>query len=273
MRNMTAKIRHCAIWSDDYDRSSRFYKTIFGMRQFTTRGGDTDRPDKARGQISDGIIGLALNPKPPGYRSGLDHFGFQLEDVDSVLDRVKRNYPDTIITKGLEGVAFVAFRIHDPVGTHIDIAKEAGQNLRDGYSRGENWKNPRHLHHIAIRAIKPTVLAEFYQTVFDLAVVKELSGEGTVCLTDGQSNLLIRPCENYSYRSMSQGLDHLGFKVDDLDAVQKDLEELGKSHPESAPRKINVGRNGHLLERDINSCGLGRLATCDPEGVLIDILA
>lgn len=222
---MPAKIRHCAIWSDDYDRWARFYKTVFGMRQFTTwEGGETDRPNQARGQISDGIIGLALNPKPPGFRSGLDHFGFQLEDVDLVVDRLKRYYPKTIITKGLEGVAFVALRILDPVGTHIDIAKEGGSNLRDGYSRGEKWENPRHLHHIAVRAAEPPLLAEFYQRVFELAEMKSLSGAGSICLTDGTIYLLIRPCENCSYRSMSQGIDHLGFKVDNLEAVKKEME-------------------------------------------------
>jgi len=101
--------------------------------------------------------------------------------------------------------------------------------------------------------------------------VKNLSGEGAICLTDGQSYVYIRPCENYSYRSMSQGLDHIGFKVESLEAVKKDLEELKESNPESAPRKILVGRNGPLLQRDIDSCSLGQYATCDPEGVLIDI--
>ncbi len=109
---MIAKIRHCAIWSDGCERSSRFYRTIFGMRQFThgPREGELpnhgdDQPNRPRGQISDGVIGLALNPKPPGFRSGLDHFGFQLEDVEMVVSKVNQYYPDTIVTRGLEGVA------------------------------------------------------------------------------------------------------------------------------------------------------------------------
>jgi catechol 2,3-dioxygenase-like lactoylglutathione lyase family enzyme len=175
------------------------------------------------------------------------------------------------VTRGLEGVAFVAMRIHDPVGTHIDIAQESGANLRDGYRRGEGWESPRHLHHIAIRAIKPTLLAEFYQRVFELTVVKDLSSEGVICLTDGKTYLLIRACDNVYYRSMSQGLDHFGFKVEDMEAVKRDLDELGKSFPESAPRKIDVGRNGAFIQRDMDACPLGRYATCDPEGVLIDL--
>jgi catechol 2,3-dioxygenase-like lactoylglutathione lyase family enzyme len=269
---MNAKIRHCAIWSDGYERSARFYETIFGMRFFTTQGAaERDPSNRSRGQLSDGIIGLALNPRPPGYRSGLDHFGFQLQDLDKVREKIKQDYPDTIFTKGLEGVAFAGLRITDPVGTHIDIAQEGGANLRGGYSRDEGWEQPRHLHHIAIRAVKPGLLAEFYQKVFELTEVKNLSTGGGICLTDGKSYLLIRPCENYSYRSMTQGLDHVGFEVEDLEAVKRELDDLGRSFPESAPRKIFVGRNGALLQRDIDSCSLGQYAIADPDGVLIDL--
>jgi hypothetical protein len=70
---------------------------------------------------------------------------------------------------------------------------------------------------------------------------------------------------------MTEGIDHIGYKVEDLDAVKKDLADLEKSFPESAPRKIFVGRNGATLQRDIDSCSLGRYAIADPEGVLIDL--
>ncbi len=277
---MIAKIRHCALWSDGCARSARFYKTIFGMKQFTSAqpGGEfpnqgDGQPNRPRGQISDGVIGFALNPKPPGFRSGLDHFGFQLQDVDTVVSRIKQHYPDTILTSGLEGVSFVAMRVHDPVGTHIDIAQAGGGNLRDGYSKGENWEGPRHLHHIAIRARQPALLAEFYQKVFELIEVKELSSDKGICLTDGKSYLLIRPCDNNYYRSMSQGLDHIGFKVESIEAVKKELDEIGKAFPESAPRKINIGRNGPFIQRDMDDCPLGQYAISDPEGVLIDLAA
>jgi catechol 2,3-dioxygenase-like lactoylglutathione lyase family enzyme len=70
---------------------------------------------------------------------------------------------------------------------------------------------------------------------------------------------------------MTQGLDHVGFKVEDLEAVKKELDDLGRSFPESAARKIFVGRNGALLQRDIDSCSLGQCAIADPDGVLIDL--
>lgn len=270
---MFAKIRHCAIRMDERLKSVRFYKTIFGMRQFTSIGeGKRQSPNEAQGQISDGVIGLALNARPAGYRSGLEHFGFEVQDARTVVRRIEQYYPDTLVTRGLEGVSFVETRIHDPVGTHIDVAQVGGANLRDGYSRNENWESPRHLHHIAIRAIKPAQLAEFYQRIFELTEVKNLSSEGRICLTDGKIYLLIRPCHNGYYRSMFQGLDHLGFKVEDLEAVKKDLDDLSKAFPESSPRKILVGRHGHFVQKDMEDCPLGDFATADPEGVLIDLV-
>jgi catechol 2,3-dioxygenase-like lactoylglutathione lyase family enzyme len=269
---MNAKIRHVAIWSDGRESSARFYETVFGMTFFTNQAAaEGDASNRSRGQLSDGIIGLALNPRPPGYRSGLDHFGIEVQELDKVRERIEEYYPDTLFTKALEGVAFAGWRITDPVGTHIDIAQEGGANLRGGYRREEHWEQPRHLHHIAIRAKKPAVLAEFYKKVFEVTEVKNLSGEGGICLTDGKSYLLIRPCENYSYRSMTQGIDHVGFQVEDLETVKKELDDIGRSFPESAARKIFVGRNGAFLQRDIDSCGLGQYAIADPEGVLIDL--
>ena len=270
---MFATIRHCAIRMDDRVKSVRFYKTVFGMRQFTSiGGGQRERSNEAQGQISDGVIGLALNTRPPGYRSGLEHFGFEVQDAKTVVSRIKQYYPDTLVTRGLEGVSFVETRVHDPVGTHIDVAQVGGANLREGYRKKESWESPRHLHHIAIRAIKPVHLAEFYQRIFELSEVKDLSSEGKICLSDGKIYLLIRPCENYYYRSMFQGLDHLGFKVEDLEAVKKDLDDLSHSFPESAPRKILVGRHGHFVQKDMEDCPLGEFAIADPEGVLIDLV-
>ena len=101
--------------------------------------------------------------------------------------------------------------------------------------------------------------------------MKNLSGERGICLTDGTSYLLIRPCDNKHYRSMSQGLDHFGFKVESIEAVKKELDDIGKAFPESAPRKIHIGRNGPFIQKDMDNCPLGHFATSDPEGVLIDI--
>ena len=56
---MFAKIRHVSLYTDNYESMARFYKTIFGMRQFTNTVEADGRVNRERGQLSDGVIGLA----------------------------------------------------------------------------------------------------------------------------------------------------------------------------------------------------------------------
>jgi len=292
---MFAKIRHVAIYTENYERMANFYQTIFGMKKITSGGTDeTGRFNPDRGHISDGVIGLALLQRHPGIQSGLDHFGFVVEDIAAVMDSLRQYYPDIMVAKSLDHVPFAAKRIHDPVGTHIDVSQKgeakveehvqegweqvahgtgselAFAKLREGYIE-EGWDQPRHLSHIAIRAKKPSLVAEFYQKVFELRGVEGFSANGEVCLTDGKVYLLIRPCHNRSYRTMKEGLDHIGFKVESLEQAKRDLDDIARSNPQCAPRKITVGTHGAVTQEDIDACMMGRYGTSDPDGVLFDL--
>src|SRR5690242_19459775 len=92
---MFASIRHIAVMTENWDREAKFYQTIFGMKKITN--GMTDEKgeyNKNRGHLSDGVIGLALLQRQPGFRSGLDHFGFAVEDVQVVRDHLQQFYPE-----------------------------------------------------------------------------------------------------------------------------------------------------------------------------------
>ena len=92
---MIAKIRHVATHTEHYDKECKFYQTIFGMKQITT--GLVDENGKSnpdRGHISDGVIGMALLAKRAGSQAGIDHFGFEVDDVGEAVDRLNRLYPD-----------------------------------------------------------------------------------------------------------------------------------------------------------------------------------
>ena len=91
-------------------------------------------------------------------------------------------------------------------------------------------------------------------------------------MSDGKVSIVIIPTENNSYRSMTEGLDHIGFKVEALKKAGEELEELSRSHPDSAPKKIDLGRFGHITKREIDSCMLGRRSLSDPDGVLMDLV-
>ncbi|HEX2384958.1 MAG TPA: VOC family protein, partial [Candidatus Binatia bacterium] len=221
-----AKIRHVAIYTENYDKTARFYRDIFGMRKITS--GMTDEKGEYnpnRGHLSDGVMGLALLQRHAGIRSGLDHFGFEVESGQTVMERVKKKYPEVRVTSSLEHVPFAVMRIQDPAGTHMDVSQQGVAKVREGYLES-GWEQPRHLHHVAIRTAKPAYLAEFYQEVFELRPVESGGADGQLCLSDGKVSIVIIPTENKSYRSMTEGLDHIGFKVDALKRADDDLREL-----------------------------------------------
>lgn len=267
-----ARIRHIAIYTENYDNTANFYKTLFGMKQITT--GMTDEKgdyNPNRGHISDGVIGLALLQRHAGIRSGLDHYGFEVEANEVVQDRMRKKYPDLRVASALEHVPFSVLRIQDPAGTHIDVSQQGVAKVREGYLE-KGWEQPRHLHHVAIRAVKPSLLAQFYQDVFELRPVESGAENGQLCLSDGKVSIVIIPTETNSYRSMTEGLDHIGFKVEALEKAENDLTALSDSHPESKPKQIDLGRFGPVTKREIDSCMLGRHSLADPDGVLMDLV-
>jgi catechol 2,3-dioxygenase-like lactoylglutathione lyase family enzyme len=268
---MFAKIRHVAAHTEHYDKVAKFYQTIFGMKQITTGLVDeTGTHNPNRGHISDGVIGLALLTKRPGSQQGLDHFGFEVEDVKTALDRIERDYPELLFTKALSYVPFAGIRAQDPSGTQFDISQKGMANVREGYLK-DGWDQPRWLNHIALRAREPEEVAEFYTKVFDLKGVEEAADDGSVSITDGKVRIVIRPCHDGFYRSLRQGFDHLGFKVESVEKTKKDLEEIATNFPQSAPQKISVGLNGNTLEKDLQACPIGKHVFADPDGVLLDI--
>jgi catechol 2,3-dioxygenase-like lactoylglutathione lyase family enzyme len=268
---MFAKIRHVATHTERYDTQFKFYQTIFGMKQITTGLVDeTGQSNPNRGHISDGVIGLALLAKRAGSQQGLDHFGFECEDVKEVLDRIKQKYPGLLFAQALNYVPFAGIRAQDPTGTQFDLSQKGMSNVREGYLK-DGWEQPRWLNHIALRAREPDDVAEFYTTVLELEEIPDSTPDGSITLTDGKVRLVIRRCHNGFYRSLRQGFDHIGFKVESLERAKQDLDEIATTFPESAPRKIAVGRSGADLEKDLQACPIGKHVFADPDGTLLDI--
>ncbi|HWP57506.1 MAG TPA: VOC family protein [Candidatus Acidoferrales bacterium] len=75
-----AKIKHVAIRTADPERTAAFYKEAFDLKQV------------GLGQngiyLSDGHINLAIL-KSQGGRLGVDHLGFQVDEVEKVVLKVK----------------------------------------------------------------------------------------------------------------------------------------------------------------------------------------
>src|SRR5688572_27623359 len=202
---MFTKIRHVAIHTENHERMATFYKTIFGMKKITA--GMTDQNgeyDKERGHLSDGVIGLALLQRQPGFSAGLDHFGVEVEDVQTVRDRLKQYYPDVFVAQSQSHVPFAGLRTHDPDGNQFDLSQRGMANVREGYLQ-EGWDQARWINHIAIRSARPEHLAEFYQKVFEFCPLEGLSGNGSYYVSDGKVAIVLLPLDMVSYRGLMAG--------------------------------------------------------------------
>ncbi len=114
-----AKIRHIAIKAEDQEKTADFYKQTFGLAE-VWRGPVRDDGHRAI-YLSDGYINVAILPAR-GEREGIDHFGFQVDDMDKAL-----NLASVSGAKGEAGAKpkdgrFAEMGIHDPVGTPVDVS-------------------------------------------------------------------------------------------------------------------------------------------------------
>ena len=83
-----ARIRHLAILTEDVDKLVKFYTTAFGLKIVHGVGTAT--------YLSDGHINLAIIPigpereiEGPQLQVGINHFGFEVEDVAAVHEACK----------------------------------------------------------------------------------------------------------------------------------------------------------------------------------------
>ena len=77
-----AKIRHLAIKAEDQEKTANFYKQTFGMTEAWR--GPVRKDGKRAIYLTDGYINMAILPAR-GEREGINHFGFQVEDMDATL--------------------------------------------------------------------------------------------------------------------------------------------------------------------------------------------
>jgi catechol 2,3-dioxygenase-like lactoylglutathione lyase family enzyme len=118
-----AKIRHIAICTKDTRQLADFYINTFGMTQVmeqTPNDGGTPTNQRAI-YVSDGYINLAILPARENPE-GINHFGFQVDDPEQIARAGKDSGAQTGIAPRPRDGRYAEFRIHDPVGTGIDLA-------------------------------------------------------------------------------------------------------------------------------------------------------
>jgi catechol 2,3-dioxygenase-like lactoylglutathione lyase family enzyme len=103
------RIRHIALNVQDREATADYYKKIFGLEE------------KYRGPngtiyLSDGFVGVALISRPE-QPWGINHFGFQVEDVQAIVEAA-----DTRAESNVFGAVAESW-IRDPEGNRVDMAE------------------------------------------------------------------------------------------------------------------------------------------------------
>ena len=86
-----AKLRHLSILTHQPQKIADFYKRVFEMHEmYRTKNGSV--------HLSDGEVNLAIlnatDPKEPGHKPGLYHFGFHVEDNKETARPIQEIYPE-----------------------------------------------------------------------------------------------------------------------------------------------------------------------------------
>ena len=268
---MFAKINHVAIVSEKYALLASFYESLFGMKR--SPKGKINRAIT----VGDGYVGLNINPRKAGRPAGLDHFGVEVEDVDAVFDRIRTKYPGADWVQRPSTRPFAGITANDPDGNVFDLSQKDMKNRTSVYVENDGTPNARHIDHVAMRTMRPAAMADFYRDVFELAPANKQSDDPNHYLTDGHVTLVIMPWDITDYDGtgiITAGMDHIGFKVEDMAAFKQDVERVAADNPRLAPEPVGTGAEGKaLLELFRRSCPLGQHHMADCDGTLIDVAA
>lgn len=264
---MPTRIRHIAIVSDRYALEGRFYEALFGMKTAADK-----RPERAV-TVSDGYIGLNINPRKAGRPAGLDHFGLEVDDVEEIYARLRKRYPDIQVLKRPGSRPFAGVSTHDPAGNIFDLSQQDMENRTSVYVEAER-RQARHIDHMAIRTLDAERAAEFYAEVYELEPIKKNAGDPYFYLTDGRVTLVLMPWNLLDYAGTNivrPGPDHIGFKVESVQAVKERLQTLVDDNPQLRPLAIAGGEEGQARLKLFKGCTYGSFHLADVDGVLIDI--
>lgn len=266
---MFAKINHLAIASDVYAVNARFYQALFGMKAGDSNG----RPSRAV-PVSDGQVGLNNIPRRDGKRSGLDHFGFEVESMDAALDRLRKFDASFQYVQRPAARPNAAFSAHDPDMIIFDLAERNSGKAKDIFAAG-GWEPARYIDHIALRVRNPERSAEFYARVFELEPANTAEG-GIWRVSDGRVSLILLPWKMSGFEGQDPTppqLEHFGFSVESVDAVKLEMEELIGVNPQFATKPLGYGEEGRARMKMFRQCPAGEFHLTDIEGVYVDVSA
>jgi len=272
---MLTRIQHFAIVSENFVREAKFYEAAFGMKRAKPGSAEEEKAIRTNYavSISDGYVGVTVIGRKPGYIPGLHHFGVDVDNVDEAIARIKNNHPEVAVLKRPSNRPFATYGAHDPEGNYFDLTQEGMSNRRDVYTEQQR-EHPRRIHHLKLRVMNPTKIAAFYRDMLDLREADKALEDPHHYLTDGRMTLIIAPWKMSDFEGAGidrPGLEHVGFQVESVEAVKRELAALREADPEMRERVISEPSEGERRSALIASCRHCQHQLSSPDGVFVDI--
>lgn len=118
-----AKIRHLAIITTDPAKLADFYEQVFGLEV-------QHRADNGSVFMTDGYINIALlRNKAEGKPSGLNHFGFEIDDMEEITQRLEAAGVPAPAKRPADR-HFAETRAFDPDGNNFDLSVNGYERIR-----------------------------------------------------------------------------------------------------------------------------------------------
>ncbi len=272
---MLTRIQHFAIVSENFVREAKFYESAFGMKRSKPGSAEEEKAIRTNYavSISDGYVGVTMIGRKPGYVPGLHHFGVDVDNVDEAIARIKKHYPEVAVLKRPSNRPFATYGAHDPEGNYFDLTQEGMSNRRDVYVE-QRSEHPRRIHHIKLRVMNAPAIAAFYRDMLDLPEAEKAPEDPNFYLTDGRMTLIIAPWKMSDFEGAGidrPGLEHVGFQVESVEVVKKEIASLREADLEMRERIIAEPSEGERRVALIASCRHGQHQLSSPDGVFVDI--
>jgi len=221
-----ARIRYLAMLCAEPAALAGFYHRSFGM----TEAGRSVDGDVA---LTDGGFKLALlrnraSLREPHMALGLHHLGIAVERIDHVVERYRTLYPRGTVVAESGDLQHGEARIYDPECNPVSLS-ETNFGIGNGAPRV-----PR-IAHIALNALDPEAIRNFYQGVFGFrelfaahAESRKKPGYRNKHVGDGHTNVAIQAFYNDEEGHEARfGIAHFGFLVGDSKAMADNIQRDG----------------------------------------------
>jgi len=207
-----ARIAYLAMLCADAGALARFYAASFDMDEIArTADGDVT--------LSDGAFNLTLFRnraalREPHMENGFHHLGVSVDSIDAVVARYRAFDPYATVVNEDGGLQHGEVRIYDPECNPVSLSQRA-------FGVSHTTARVPRIAHLALNALNPERLRDFYTTVFGFREVfeahaksRERPGYRNKHVGDGHTNVAIQTFysgeEGHEVRF---GIAHFGFVV------------------------------------------------------------